>query len=93
MNKLDEFGASFLVGKTIHYTINPRVHGFLIKEDDNGVVGSDDNKDDIKKDNEEIVNININVGDSDKSSGVKGIVVKDTADKDIADKNTTNKDS
>lgn len=33
LNKLEEYGASFLVSKTIHYTINPRVHGFLIKDD------------------------------------------------------------
>ena len=66
MNKLDEFGASFLVGKTIHYTINPRVHGFLIKEEDNGVVGSGDNEDDIKKVNIDIENIN--TSDEDKDS-------------------------
>lgn len=33
LSKLDGFGASMLISKTIHYTINPRVHGFLIKAD------------------------------------------------------------
>lgn len=34
MNKLEAFGAGSVVSKTIHYTINPRVHGFLIKTDE-----------------------------------------------------------
>ena len=34
LSMLEEFGASFLVSKTIHYTINPRVHGFLITDDE-----------------------------------------------------------
>ena len=33
LSKLDSLGASMLISKTIHYTINPRVHGFLIKAD------------------------------------------------------------
>lgn len=50
LSKLEDFGAKFLIDKTIHYTINPRVHGFLIKDRDNSKDTYNDTYKDTYKD-------------------------------------------